>query len=262
VSNGEVLAILQARMSSSRLPGKVLLQVCGKPLLAHQIERVLRAAAVSRLIVATSTDPSDEPIRELCARIGVQVHSGSLHDVLDRFVQAARPFKPEWVVRLTGDCPLADPAVVDRVIRTAAQGGYDYVSSALHPTFPDGLDAECLRFEVLEAAAMEARLPSEREHVTAFVYSRPERFRLGEVRNGLDLSALRWTVDEAADFVFVSQVFERLYAQNPRFSMDDILRLLENEPQLGTINGAIQRNAGYYRSLRLDATPSDAQDEK
>lgn len=261
MSDTPVLAILQARMSSSRLPGKVLLRTCGKPLLAHQIERVRRCEAVSHLVVATSTDASDDPIEHLCRELGVDVHRGSLDDVLDRFAGAARPFGPEWVVRLTGDCPLADPAVIDRVVRAAMGGGFDYVSSALHPSFPDGLDAECLRAPVLVAAASEARLPSEREHVTAFVYSRSERFRLGEVRNAVDLSALRWTVDEPRDFVFVSQVFERLYPANPRFSMDDVLQLLDNEPILATINGGILRNEGYYKSLQRDAAAA-VQDRK
>lgn len=257
-----VLAVLQARMSSSRLPGKVLLRTCGKPLLAHQIERVLRCGSISRLTVATSTDAADDPIDALCRSLGVDVHRGSLDDVLDRFAGAVRRWNPLWIVRLTGDCPLADPAVIDRVVRTAVDGDFDYVSSALNPTFPDGLDAECLRAPALEAAAREAALPSEREHVTAFVYGRPERFRLGEVRNGTDLSALRWTVDEARDFVFVSQVFERLYPSNPRFSMDDVLQLLDNEPMLATINGGILRNEGYYRSLRRDPAAAPTQDRK
>lgn len=256
-----VLAILQVRMSSNRLPGKALLRTCGKPLLAHQIERVRRCETISRIVVATSADVSDNQIWDLCLALGVDVHRGSLDDVLDRFAGAALPFAPEWVVRLTGDCPLADPVVIDRVVRTALEGSFDYVSSALNPSFPDGLDAECLRACVLAAAAAEARLPSEREHVTAFVHSRPERFRLGEVRNGTDLSALRWTVDEARDFVFVSQVFERLYPGNPRFSMEDVLQLLDNEPMLATINGGILRNEGYDKSLRRDAAAA-AQDRK
>lgn len=260
MNDAPVLAILQARMSSSRLPGKVLLQVCGKPLLQHQIERVQRCASISRLVVATSTDTSDDPIEALARDIGVHVYRGSLDDVLDRFFQAALPHQPGWVVRLTGDCPLADPAVIDRVVRETCDGGLDYVSSALHPTFPDGLDAECLRHSVLEQAWRGARLPSEREHVTSFVYSRPERFRLGEIRNDMDLSALRWTVDEARDFVFVSQIYERLYHARPDFSMEDVLQLLDNEPWLSQLNGGILRNEGYFRSLKQDAARTHQQD--
>lgn len=255
-----ILAVLQARMSSSRLPGKVLLRVCGKPLLQHQIERVQRCRALGGLVVATSTHPDDDPIEALCESLGVWIYRGSLNDVLDRFVQAARPYQPEWVVRLTGDCPLADPGVIDRVASMASQGDYDYVSSALHPTFPDGLDAECVRHACLEQAGAEAALASEREHVTSYIYARPERFTLGEIRHPVDLSGLRWTVDEPLDFVFVSQVFERLHPANPAFSMEDVLALLDREPQLARLNGGIVRNEGYDRSLRADsvvATPSN-----
>lgn len=156
-------------------------------------------------------------------------------------------------MRLTGDCPLADPEIIGRVVQEAHVSDADYVSSALHPTFPDGMDAECLRLECLEQAWREARLPSEREHVTAFVYNRPDRFRLGEVRNDADLSALRWTVDEPSDFVFVSQVYEHLYRTNPAFGMRDILALLERQPSLARINTGITRNEGYLKSLRADA---------
>lgn len=254
-----VLAVLQARMGSTRLPGKVLLRVCGKPLLQHQLERVARTEGIDALVVATSTDAADAPIERLCADLGVDVFRGSLDDVLDRFVQAARPYRPQWVVRLTGDCPLADPHVIARVIRAAREGDADYVSSALHPTFPDGLDAECLRMDCLEQAWREARLPSEREHVTAYVHKRPAQFRLGEVRNDSDLSALRWTVDEPRDFVFVSQVYEHLYRANPAFGLDDVLALLRRHPELATLNAAIERNEGYLRSLRKDPGPPDNQ---
>lgn len=247
-----VLAVLQARMSSSRLPGKVLLQICGKPLLQHQIERVRRCTAIDQLIVATSSDPSDDPIEALGLVLKAPVFRGSLHDVLDRFVKAARPYRCDRVVRLTGDCPLVDPTIVGQVVQAAIDGGFDYVSSALHPSFPDGLDAECLRFDTLEQAWSEAALPSEREHVTSFIYARPDRFKLGEVRNDRDLSSLRWTVDEPRDFVFVSQVYERLYPRKPDFSMEDVLQLLDNEPALALLNGGIARNGGYLRSLQKD----------
>jgi spore coat polysaccharide biosynthesis protein SpsF len=255
-----VLALLQARMSSTRLPGKVLLRTCGKPLLQHQIERVRRAAGIDRLVVATSTDPSDDAIAGLCAALDVPIFRGSLDDVLDRFVQGMRPHRPEWVVRLTGDCPLADPDIIDRVIARAKDGGADYVSSALHPTFPDGMDAECVRAAVLEQAWSEAVLPSEREHVTAFVYNRPGRYRLDEVRHGEDLSGLRWTVDEPRDFVFVSQVYEHLYARHPAFGMDDILALVRRMPDLARLNASIPRNEGYEKSLRADAHGAERQD--
>jgi spore coat polysaccharide biosynthesis protein SpsF len=240
-------------MSSTRLPGKVLLRTCGKPLLQHQIERVRRAKHLDALVVATSTDASDDPLQALCESIGVPCHRGSLDDVLGRFVGAAHSYSPAYVVRLTGDCPLADPEVIDRVVKAAQEPGVDYASNALHPTFPDGLDAECMRFEVLQQAAQEARKPSEREHVTPFIHTQPQRFALREVRHAIDLSDKRWTVDEPADFVFVSQVFEHLYPTNPAFGMEDIIEFERLHPQLARINRGALRNAGYLKSLAQDA---------
>lgn len=247
-----VIAVLQARMSSTRLPGKVLLRTCGKPLLAHQIERVRRSRHISTLIVATSLDPSDNPIAALSASLGVSAYRGSLNDVLDRVVQAAQPHRPQWLVRLTGDCPLADPDVIDAVIRAAREPGVVYASNALNPSFPDGLDVECVRFDALEEAWREAVKPSEREHVTPFIHSQPLRYAQREIRNDQDLSALRWTVDEPADFVFVSQVFEHLYFHQQDFRMNDILALLRQRPELSSINAGLVRNEGYLRSVAAD----------
>lgn len=250
---GGTIAVLQARMSSTRLPGKVLLLTCGMPLLQHQIERIRRCRTIDVFVVATSDSPSDRPIVALCQRLGVAVFSGSLDDVLDRTVRAARPHAPEWLVRLTGDCPLADPAVIDEVVDACRQGGVDYASNALRPTFPDGLDAECMRFAVLEEAWREARKPSEREHVTPFIHTQPGRYALREVQRSPDLSALRWTVDDPADFVLVSQIYEHLYANKPDFATDDILQLLRDHPELAALNSSTVRNEGYLRSLQKEA---------
>lgn len=250
------VAVVQARMSSTRLPGKVLLRTCGKPLLQHMIERARRCPQIDQLIVAASTDASDDPLQALCAELAVSCHRGSLNDVLDRFMGAVRPFTPGWVVRLTGDCPLVDPDVIGQVIAAAREPGVDYASNALAPTFPDGLDVECMRTGVLEQAWREARKPSEREHVTPFIHTQPGRFALRQVRHDSDLSALRWTVDEASDFVFVSQVFEHLYPVQPDFRMNDVLELLRREPRLAGINTALERNAGYARSLAAEAGAS------
>jgi spore coat polysaccharide biosynthesis protein SpsF len=249
---GRTIAVLQARTSSTRLPGKVLLRTCGKPLLQHQVERVRRCHSIDVLVVATSDHAADDPIAELCAQIGVPAYRGNLEDVLDRMVCAARPHAPHWFVRLTGDCPLADPAVIDEVVQACRQPGVDYASNALHPSFPDGLDVECMRFGVLEEAWREARKPSEREHVTPFIHTQPQRYTLREVRHTPDLSGLRWTVDDPADFVLVSQVYEHLYPRKPDFGMADVLQLLAERPELGAINGATQRNEGYLRSLQKD----------
>lgn len=247
------LAILQARTSSSRLPRKVLLPILEQPMLFRHIERLNRCTTINQLVVATSIDPSDDALAAACEERGIRYFRGSLNDVLDRFVQAARCYVPEAVVRLTGDCPLADPAVIDNVIRFFWAGNYDYASNCLPPTFPDGLDVEVMRFSCLEEAAREATLPSHREHVTPFLRAYPERYRLGNYINPTDLSHLRWTVDEPEDFDFVSRIYERLYPKRPHFSMDDILKLIEDEPGLREINSRFKRNEGSKKSLAADA---------
>jgi spore coat polysaccharide biosynthesis protein SpsF len=236
MQRASTLAILQARMSSRRLPGKVLRPILGRPMLALQLERVRRCRRIDKLIVATSTEPSDDPIAALCRPEGIECFRGSLEDVLDRYYCAALPFRPDHVVRLTADCPLADPALIDRVIAFHLEGGYDFTSNSLVRTFPAGLDVSVFRHALLEEAWCKARLPAEREHVTVYMKAHPERYRLGDFRDGEDRSGLRWTVDEPADLDFVTAVYERLYPANPRFDAADVYRLLEREPALGAIN--------------------------
>ncbi len=253
-----IVALLQARYSSTRLPGKVLKPILGQPMLARQIERLRRARACQTLVVATSDHPEDSAIAELCRSLGVACHRGSLTDVLDRMYQAALPYSPSHVVRLTGDCPLADWTVIDRVVDLAMEGDYDYASNTIPPTFPDGLDVEVMRFQSMQTAWREATLPSEREHVCPFLHTRPERFRLGNLSNPQDLSGLRWTVDEPADFDFVSAVYEALYPGNSAFTTADILDLTRRAPELSGINQGYLRNEGYLKSLAEDQSKKNS----
>jgi spore coat polysaccharide biosynthesis protein SpsF len=246
----EVLAILQARASSTRLPGKVLRPILGTPMLRHQLDRVRRARALDALVVATSVDASDDSIAALCGDAGVDCVRGSLDDVLDRFHQAAAPYHPHIVVRLTGDCPLADPELIDRVVVFFRDSGADLAITA--GTFPDGLDVEAIRHDVLECAWQEATRPSDREHVTLFVHRQPDRFRIVRYPSASDLSRLRWTVDEAQDFELVRKVYEALYPRNPEFTTDDVLGLLAERPDLLELNRGIGRNEGLRRSLSND----------
>ncbi len=251
-----VLAILQARVTSTRLPNKVLAPILGQPMLARQIERLRRATTLDTLVVATSDDASDDPLATLCAAIGVPCHRGSLNDVLARFQGACAAFGPaDHVVRLTGDCPLADPAVIDVVVRHHLASGADYTANAIQPTWPDGLDVEVMRSAVLQRAFVEARLPSEREHVTPYIHKHPEWFRIEHVKGDRDLSTLRWTVDEPADLAFVSEVYAALYPKNPAFDTAAILALLAQRPELAKLNGQFLRNEGYAKSLAAD-TPN------
>jgi spore coat polysaccharide biosynthesis protein SpsF len=249
-----VLAILQARASSSRLPSKVLKPILGRPMLAHQLDRVRRARSLDALIVATSTDSSDDPIERLCASEGVRCFRGSLNDVLDRYYQAALPHKPDAVVRLTGDCPLADPELIDRVVEFFHSNRFDIAGA--DETHPDGLDVEVFRFDVLEHAWRHATRPSDREHVSRFILDQPGRFRIGPYSSPVDRSHMRWTVDEPQDFELVRRIYEALHPRNPAFTTEDILDLLAAQPELLELNKGIGRNEGLARSLAADPSSS------
>ena len=244
-----ILGILQARVSSTRLPGKVLLPILGKPMLRHQAERILKCKLLDKFILATSNDGQDDAILDICRDLQIPCYRGSLTDVLDRFYQAARGYAPDHVVRLTGDCPLIDPTIVDQLIATYLSEPTDYMSNCVEPTFPDGLDVEAFRFHCLEEAWREARQPSQREHVTLFINRQPERYRVRHFKGKIDLSHLRWTVDESSDFEFAKRVYEELYPTNIAFGMNDVLELLERCPELQTINANIARNEGLVRSV-------------
>lgn len=247
-----ILTILQARTGSTRLAGKVLSPILGRTMLALQVERVLRAEKIDELILATTDDQADDPIERLAGELGIGCFRGSVEDVLDRFYQAALSLSPEHVVRLTGDCPLIDPVVIDATVARHLQGGSDYTSNTLNPTYPDGLDVEVFRFEALAEAWRDARKTSEREHVTPFLYNHPRRFQIESVQQDRNLSEMRWTVDEPEDLAFVRAVYEELYPVNPAFSTEDILNLLQRRPELGARNAHIARNEGYVRSVQAD----------
>jgi spore coat polysaccharide biosynthesis protein SpsF len=247
-----ILAILQARVSSTRLPGKVLKPILGKPMLSLQIERIRRCRRIEQLLVATSRDPSDNAIESLCKDIQIPCFRGSLDNVLDRFYQASLLYKPEHIVRLTGDCPLIDPQVIDDVVGFYITGNYDYASNTIEPTFPDGLDVEVFKFLALETAWKEAFLPSHREHVTPFIHQNFKRFKIGHYKSKMNLSHLRWTVDEPEDFELVRQIYEAIYPHNPPFTTRDILDLLRKNTSLIPINNHIVRNEGLKKSLKAD----------
>jgi spore coat polysaccharide biosynthesis protein SpsF len=218
-----VLAVLQARMSSTRLPGKVMRPLLGEPMIARQVERLRRSRAITRLLVATSEEASDDPLAAFLPTIGVEVVRGPLHDVLARFVVALDAAgAPEHLLRLTADCPLADPEVIDLCVARHREAGVDYTANTFGRTFPVGLDVEVVRSASLRAAAAEATDPYEREHVTPFVYRRPERFRIAEVRRDPP-ERWRWTVDTPEDFAFVEAVYAHLHPADPAFASEAVL---------------------------------------
>jgi len=241
MSSGGTVAIVQARMTSTRLPGKVLMPILGRPMLALQIERMRRATRLDGIVVATTVNAADDPIVRFCEAEGVALTRGSEHDVLVRYVEAARLHDAAIVVRVTSDCPLMDPVLLDEAIGrfAALQPACDYLSNMLEPSFPYGLAVEVMTAQALFAAGSEARDPQEREHVTPFIYWRPERFRLQSFKYAADLSAHRWTVDTPEDFELVSRIFGSLYPVRPEFAWQDALALLERQPQWSRINAHV-----------------------
>ncbi|HVL68439.1 MAG TPA: glycosyltransferase family protein [Vicinamibacterales bacterium] len=244
------VAIIQARMSSTRLPGKVLAEIAGEPMLALVSRRVRSAKTLDQVVIATSTSSADDAVEAVCRERGIAVFRGSEEDVLDRYRGAAEFADAATVVRVTADCPLIDPQVIDLVVDEFRKGGADYVSNTIQRTYPDGLDTEVMSRAALERAWSEAVLQSEREHVTPYIWKHPELFPQRQVVQAADLSALRWTVDEPRDLELVREVCRRLPAD--RASMQDILVLLAEEPSLRELNAGIVMNEGYLRSLMED----------
>ncbi len=254
-----IIGVIQARMGSTRLPGKSLLDVAGAPLLARVIERMQACETLDGLVLATTEQPEDAPLVDLALDWGVAVYRGSVDDVLDRFWHAARLADAALIVRITADDPFKDPQVTDRAVRLWLErpDALDYVSNTLQPTYPEGLDIEVFTRDALERAWREARLPSEREHVTPYIWKHPERFRVLNFTHTRDLSHLRWTVDYPEDLAFARAVYQRLYQPGRVFLMEDILALLEREPELARINAGIVRNEGYLKSLAQDSSSED-----
>jgi glutamate-1-semialdehyde 2,1-aminomutase len=232
--------------------------ICGTPMLIRVMERVKKVTCLDLAVVATSLAQEDNDIALLCEKNRIACFRGDLHDVLDRYYKAACQCSADVIVRITADCPLIDYQVIDKVIETFSTGNFDYVSNTIQYTYPDGLDAEVFSIETLERAWREARLTSEREHVTPYIYNHPEFFRLNNVSNAVDCSSLRWTVDEARDLDFVRAVYSHL--NSSEFCFDDIIHLIEEFPELGVINSGIMRNEGYIKSLQQDvAKPNESE---
>lgn len=227
-----ILAILQARMSSNRLPGKVLRPILGQPMILRQIERLRRARSIDRLLVATSVEADDDPLAAAVEADGVTVFRGPLDDVLGRFIGALDAYPADHIVRLTGDCPLADPAVIDAVIARHLETGADYTNNLeAGAAYPKGLDAEVVTADALRRAAS-GQSPEEREHVTWGIRHDPVGFRHAALRAPGDWGAVRWTVDRPDDFEFVTAVYEALYPEKAEFSSDDIRRFVATRPDL------------------------------
>lgn len=242
----KTVAIVQARMGSTRLPGKVLLEAAGKPLLVWHLERLAQVSQLDRIVVATTDSAADDVVADCAARMGVAVFRGSEDDVLDRYYQAARCFQAELVLRTTSDCPLLDPALVSAVLERWHQAGdLDYLSTATPQSYPRGMDCELFSFSTLHTAWCEGREADDREHVTPFVYRRPERFRLGRLEAGRPYQDYRLTVDTPEDLQLIRLILQALGAQ--AFTLDDIVQLLEQRPDWRECNAQVRhKEFNYY----------------
>jgi spore coat polysaccharide biosynthesis protein SpsF len=244
------VGIIQARMGSTRLPGKVLQPLAGRPALWHVVTRLKHCKNIHEIVLATTTHSEDDRIVEWCAEHNVACFRGSAQDVLDRYYQTAKQFHAAHIVRITADCPLIDPEVIDEVVQGFRDGHYHVYG--LGGEFPDGLDCEAFTFPALEAAWRLARRNSDREHVTPFLHNHPGQFRTGHLEKFVGLSHHRWTLDEKADLIFLQEVFTKLFSDHQMIKTQDVLDLLEREPHLMTLNQGIIRNEGYLRSLEQD----------
>lgn len=247
-----VLAIIQARTGSTRLPGKVLLDLAGKSALEHVIERMRHCKLVDDFIVATTISRQDLPIVNLCAELGVRVYCGCEEDPLERYFQAARLFGGEHIIRIKADCPAIDPLVVDQAVQLHLATRADYTTNTMERTYPVGQDVEIVTRQTLLRLWREARLFSEREHITLYIHKHPDKFHTEHLKWDADYSHKRWTMDNPEDYELLKLVFEALYPKNPVFSMHDVLQFLALHPELEELNGHIPVDAGVQRSLMHD----------
>jgi len=242
------IAIIQGRMSSSRLPGKVMLDLAGEPMLMRVVERVRLAKSLDGLVVATTLDPTDDALEAFCHQNGIPCFRGSLPDVLDRFYQAAKVYRAGVIVRITADCPLVDPGLIDETVNLFHQAGADFAANRLPPpfqrTYPIGLDVEVCSFAALERAWTEATQQHDREHVLPYLYEVEGRFKVAVLNYNQDFGKLRWTVDTPQDLELVRQVYRRL-AGRPDFSWLDVLAIFEREPDLAGINSNVKHKTMF-----------------
>lgn len=247
----KVIAIIQARMTSTRLPGKVLKKIMGKPLLSYQIERLRSCRSINEIIIATTINSDDDPIISLAKAEGLKYFRGSEEDVLDRYYQTAIKHHAKNIMRITGDCPLIESDICDAVAAEYFKSKADYARTG--ESLAEGLDCEMISFSALEVSWKNARLNSEREHVTLYIRNRPELFKIIVLQNERDDSKYRFTVDEPEDFEVVKAIIESLYKNSECFNYEDVINFLDENPKVFQKNSNIVRNEGLLISLKNDA---------
>ena len=247
----KITAIIQVRTNSQRLPKKVLKKILNKPMIWYVLKRIKRIKQIEQIVIATTMEKNDNTIVEIAKKNRVPVFRGENLDVLDRFYNCAKKFNADPIIRITSDCPLIDPFLVDEIIDFYLNHDFDYVSNTIDPTYPDGLDTEIFSFKTLENAARNAKMKSEREHVTPYIKNHYKKFRLYSYRNRQDFSSYRWTVDEKEDLMFIRKIYSKM---KPRivFRYQDVLQILSDFPDLLKINKNFKRNKGYEKSVKYD----------
>lgn len=250
-TKNKVTIMLQARMDSRRLPGKVMIHISGKPMIWHIINRLKNVKLADEIILLTTKKSSDDILIKIAEKNNILHYRGAINDVLTRYYNCAQKFSSNIIIRITGDCPLIDPLLVDQLIKFYQLHSYDYVSNTLKPTYPDGLDVEIFSFNTLQQLEKLTTKKSDREHVTSFIMKNKSHFKIFNFENTEDLSTLRWTVDQKNDLKLIRKIYN-LMKPNTLFSSKTILKLIKKYPDLLKINNDIIRNEGYVKSLKKD----------
>jgi len=252
ITSQKIVTIIQARIGSTRLPGKVLMPLAGKPLILRMYERVTFAKYAGEIVVAITEEENDDQLFKICQQNSIKVFRGHSFDLLDRHYKAAKKYHADAVIKIPSDCPLIDPEIIDKVIQYYISNGqkFDYVSNLHPPSYPDGNDVEVMSFETLENVWINAKKDFEREHTTPYIWENPDKFRIGNVfwETGLDYSMThRFTIDYKEDYQFIKRVYDELYEKNNRFGLKNILLLLEKNPEIKKMN-QMYAGVNWYRN--------------
>jgi len=242
LQNQNKVAIIQARLGSTRLPGKIFKTLAGKPMLWHVVDRLSHSKIIDKIIVATTTLPEDDPVEQFCLSNKISIYRGSSNDVLSRYYETAKIYNAGIVIRVTSDCPVIDPNIIDAMLaQFIYDNSIDCMSNCIQRTFPRGLDTEIFTFSALKKTYTEAKLNYEHEHVTPYIYNNPDKFIIKNYANETDLSSYRWTVDTFEDFRLIEEIYKNLYQKDKIFLFKDILQLIEKRPDLSRINQDIKQ---------------------
>lgn len=251
MSEKKITVMIQTRTGSNRLPGKVLSNIENKSMIWHVINRVKKIKSVQQISLITTKEKDDQVLLQIAENEGIIGFAGSTKDVLDRHYQCALKINADPIIRITSDCPLIDPFIVEDMLQFYLKNDFDYVSNVYPPTYPDGLDTEIFSFNTLKNTAQNAKLNSEREHVTPYITKHPDLFKIYNFKNDKDLSNIRLTVDQKEDLELIRQIYSMMNSK-PNFALNDILNLISKKPELLKINSKIKRNQSYLKSLQED----------